>query len=73
MADVTLRGISKRFGQVLAIADIDLDLSQGDRLVLLGRSGAGKTTLMDVIAGRKTTGQIHGDMFINGFPKVRKE
>lgn len=36
---------------------------------LVGVSGAGKTTLMDVLAGRKTGGYIEGDIRINGFPK----
>jgi ABC-type multidrug transport system ATPase subunit len=36
---------------------------------LMGVSGAGKTTLMDVLAGRKTGGYIQGDVRISGFPK----
>ena len=36
---------------------------------LMGGSGAGKTTLMDVIAGRKTQGEITGDILVNGHPK----
>ncbi|GAQ91789.1 pleiotropic drug resistance protein [Klebsormidium nitens] len=36
---------------------------------LVGVSGAGKTTLMDVLAGRKTTGYVEGDVFVGGFPK----
>lgn len=36
---------------------------------LVGVSGAGKTTLMDVLAGRKTGGYIEGDIRINGYPK----
>jgi ABC-type lipoprotein export system ATPase subunit len=36
---------------------------------LVGVSGAGKTTLMDVLAGRKTGGYIEGDIRISGFPK----
>lgn len=36
---------------------------------LMGVSGAGKTTLMDVLAGRKTGGYIEGDIKISGFPK----
>ncbi|WZZ54479.1 hypothetical protein YC2023_054586 [Brassica napus] len=36
---------------------------------LVGVSGAGKTTLMDVLAGRKTGGTIEGDVYISGFPK----
>jgi ABC-type multidrug transport system ATPase subunit len=36
---------------------------------LMGASGAGKTTLMDVLAGRKTGGSISGEVHVNGFPK----
>lgn len=36
---------------------------------LMGISGAGKTTLMDVLAGRKTLGYTEGDIRISGFPK----
>jgi ABC-type multidrug transport system ATPase subunit len=35
-------------------------------------SGAGKTTLMDVLAGRKTTGSITGEILVNGRPKVQQ-
>ncbi|POM74405.1 ABC Superfamily [Phytophthora palmivora] len=40
----------------------------GTITALMGSSGAGKTTLMDVIAGRKTDGQIRGDIMLNGHP-----
>ncbi|KAK9065385.1 hypothetical protein SSX86_016768 [Deinandra increscens subsp. villosa] len=39
---------------------------------LMGISGAGKTTLMDVLSGRKTGGYIEGDIRISGFPKVQQ-
>ncbi|KAH9288445.1 hypothetical protein KI387_032562 [Taxus chinensis] len=39
---------------------------------LMGVSGAGKTTLMDVLSGRKTGGYIEGDICISGFPKVQQ-
>ncbi|OAY78663.1 ABC transporter G family member 39 [Ananas comosus] len=39
---------------------------------LMGVSGAGKTTLMDVLAGRKTGGYIEGDIFISGYPKKQE-
>ncbi|XP_058192547.1 ABC transporter G family member 29-like [Rhododendron vialii] len=39
---------------------------------LMGVSGAGKTTLMDVLAGRKTGGYIEGDVMISGFPKKQE-
>lgn len=39
---------------------------------LVGVSGAGKTTLMDVLAGRKTGGIIEGNMHISGYPKKQE-
>ena len=39
---------------------------------LMGGSGAGKTTLMDVLAGRKTEGVITGDVSVNGHPKQQE-
>ncbi|OQR96986.1 ATP-binding Cassette (ABC) Superfamily [Achlya hypogyna] len=41
----------------------------GTMTALMGSSGAGKTTFMDVLAGRKTGGRIVGDIYINGEPK----
>ncbi|CAI0540631.1 unnamed protein product [Linum tenue] len=45
--------------------------SPGVLTALVGSSGAGKTTLMDVLAGRKTGGYITGDIKISGHPKVQ--
>ena len=39
---------------------------------LMGVSGAGKTTLMDVLAGRKTGGYIEGNINISGYPKKQE-
>ncbi|DAZ97790.1 TPA: hypothetical protein N0F65_009536 [Lagenidium giganteum] len=44
----------------------------GRMVALMGATGAGKTTLMDVIAGRKTGGRIIGDIVVNGEPKNPK-
>ncbi|KAK6122137.1 hypothetical protein DH2020_044127 [Rehmannia glutinosa] len=46
--------------------------SPGVLTALMGSSGAGKTTLMDVLAGRKTSGYIEGDVRISGYPKEQK-
>jgi len=44
----------------------------GALTALMGISGAGKTTLMDVLAGRKTNGYIKGSISISGYPKKQE-
>ena len=48
---IELRGITKRFGPVVANDGIDLGLMRGEILALLGENGSGKTTLMNMLAG----------------------
>lgn len=58
---VTLRGVSKRYGEVQAVRPLDLEVRPGEFLTLLGPSGCGKTTVLRMIAGLEaaTTGTIH--------------
>ncbi|KAI9117671.1 hypothetical protein K1719_011837 [Acacia pycnantha] len=51
------------------LANVTGAFRPGVLTALVGVSGAGKTTLMDVIAGRKTGGIIEGDIYISGYPK----
>jgi putative spermidine/putrescine transport system ATP-binding protein len=48
---VRLTGIRRTYGDVVAIADLDLDIAEGEFFTLLGPSGSGKTTTLRVIAG----------------------
>jgi ribose transport system ATP-binding protein len=48
---LSLRGMTKAFGGTLAVADVDLDLHRGEILALLGQNGAGKSTIIKMLAG----------------------
>ena len=50
-AAIEIRGLSKRYGAVQALAGIDLDIPRGEFFGLLGPNGAGKTTLISILAG----------------------
>ncbi|XP_057834777.2 ABC transporter G family member 35 isoform X2 [Cryptomeria japonica] len=54
------------------LRDVTGAFRPGVLTALMGVSGAGKTTLMDVLAGRKTGGYIEGDIRISGFPKKQE-
>ena len=51
MAAIQISGISKRYGTLLALDDVDLQIEHGEFFGLLGPNGAGKTTLISIIAG----------------------
>jgi multiple sugar transport system ATP-binding protein len=51
MADVSFQRIRRTFGKVVAVDDVDLDVTDGEFVVLLGPSGCGKTTLLRCLAG----------------------
>lgn len=63
MASVALSGIAKQFGRTQAVDDLSLTIASGEFVVLLGPTGAGKTTTLRLIAGLETPdrGSIHID------------
>ena len=75
MAKLVLDRITKNFGKVTAVDDLSLEVSDGEFLVLLGPSGAGKTTTLKVIAGveQPTRGLITiGDKLVNAVEPQRR-
>ena len=67
MNAVEMRGISKSFGTVQALNDVDFTLKQGEIHAVLGENGAGKTTLMKVLYGMHKSDQ--GEVLIRGEKK----
>ena len=57
--------------RIQLLQDIAGVFRPGILTALMGVSGAGKTTLMDVLSGRKTAGLIEGEIRIGGYPKVQ--
>src|SRR3989304_2973986 len=64
MSNVSLRGLVKRYDSVAAVAGIDLEIAEGELVVLLGPSGCGKTTTLRCIAGLEEVSE--GEIAIGG-------
>lgn len=75
MAEVSLKDVTKRFGDLVAVDAVSLKAEDAEFIVLVGPSGCGKTTTLRMIAGLEetTTGEIYiGDRLVNGVaPKDR--
>jgi putative spermidine/putrescine transport system ATP-binding protein len=74
-AGVSLRSVTKQYGAVTAIKDINLEIPAGVYCCLLGPSGCGKTTALRVISGHETVtrGQVWiGDRQVNDLPPAKR-
>src|SRR5215212_9784183 len=74
--DVVLRGVTKAFGDLIAVDDVDIDVHPGEFLALLGPSGCGKTTTLRMIAGfdEPTSGEIEiGGRSAVGIPPNKRD
>lgn len=73
---VSLRGVSKSFGDHVALRPTDLEIRDGEFLCLLGPSGCGKTTLLSLIGGflRPSTGTVYmSDRRVDQLPPNRRD
>src|SRR5438270_12590822 len=61
---LAVRGMSKSFGSVQALSDVDFEVRPGEVMALVGDNGAGKSTLIKCIAGTHTPDE--GDVFFEG-------
>src|SRR3989440_2512658 len=75
-AEVRLEGVRKTFGEIVAVAGVDLEVREGEFFSLLGPSGCGKTTCLRMIAGfeEPTAGRIllHGKD-VSGSPAYERD
>ena len=71
MGSVRFEGVSKRFGKVEAVRDLNLDIPDGQFMTLVGPSGCGKSTTLNMLAGLEevTEGEIYiDDREVSGLP-----
>jgi putative spermidine/putrescine transport system ATP-binding protein len=76
VAAVTTRGLTKHFGDVHAVDDLDVEIADGEFFSMLGPSGSGKTTVLRMVAGfeRPTSGSILlGDQDVTALPPHRRD
>jgi multiple sugar transport system ATP-binding protein len=76
VASVTYDRAAKHFGDVIALHELSLDVSDGEFMVLVGPSGSGKTTALRLLAGLEglTSGDIRiGDRIVNTVPPRRRD
>ena len=75
MAEISLRGLTKRFASTVAVNDLTLSLASGELVALLGPSGCGKTTTLRMIAGFETPTEgrvLLGDRDVTGSPPEKR-
>ena len=71
MATVTFENVWKRYGDVVAVQELNLEIADGEFMVLVGPSGCGKTTSLRMIAGLEeiSEGTLRiGDRVVNDVP-----
>lgn len=76
MARILFKGVTKRYGDVVAVHELNLDIRDKEFVVLLGPSGCGKSTTLNMIAGLEeiTDGELwFDDLVVNALPPHRRD
>ena len=76
MATVALKNIKKSFGKTEVIHGVDIDIADGEFIVIVGPSGCGKSTLLRMVAGLETVsdGEVHiGERMVNGLEPMDRD
>ena len=76
MASVEIRGVKKAYGATQVIHGVDIQINDGEFVILVGPSGCGKSTLLRMIAGLEniTGGEIAiGDRVVNDVPPKERD
>jgi multiple sugar transport system ATP-binding protein len=76
MPKISVKNVTKKFGKVLALNDVSVEINEGEFVVILGPSGAGKTTFLNVVAGLENpeSGEIYFDgNLINNIPTAKRD
>lgn len=76
MGGILLQAISKSFGRVVAVENVDLEVRDGEFMTILGPSGSGKTTILSMIAGFETptSGKVEiGNTDVTNYPPHKRD
>jgi multiple sugar transport system ATP-binding protein len=76
MASVAINGVGKAFGSIHVIHDVNIEIGDGEFVVLVGPSGCGKSTLLRMIAGLEhiSVGEIRiADRVVNQLPPKERD
>jgi multiple sugar transport system ATP-binding protein len=76
MAEVRIRDVHKRYGDVPVIRGVDVDIADGEFVILVGPSGCGKSTLLRMVAGLEdiSDGEVCiGDRIVNNLPPMDRD
>ncbi|MFZ7156773.1 D-xylose ABC transporter ATP-binding protein [Avibacterium avium] len=69
---LSMKNITKKFGDVIALNNISIELNEGEILSLCGENGSGKSTLMKVLCGIYPYGDYSGEIYFSGEPLIAK-